>query len=132
MKLDFSKDISYNGDMMDKRRAPRYASLAQARIEGISAGEALLRDLSVIGCRLEFSSAVAFEPGQVVRVLVVPEASATIEPFELEAESRWSRADYDAFEVGFSIRSSPKGKAFQRYVDYLAWRHAGNSAPAQA
>jgi hypothetical protein len=37
-------------------------------------------------------------------------------------EARWVRGGDYSCEVGFSITASPKGKAFQRYVDYLSWR----------
>jgi hypothetical protein len=107
--------------MIENRKNPRYTTIAHARINGFEVGDALLRDLSVTGCRLEFSAAVAFSEGSHYRIIVEPEAASAIEHFELVAESRWSRADYDSFEIGFSILSSPKGKAFQRYVDYLAW-----------
>jgi hypothetical protein len=107
--------------MIENRKNPRYTSIARASVSGLGEGEALLRDLSVTGCRLEFSAAVAFSEGRRYRVVIHPESAAALEPFELEAESRWSRVGYDSYEIGFSILSSPKGKAFQRYVDYLAW-----------
>lgn len=110
--------------MFENRRAPRYSSMAQARIEDLSGGEALLKDLSVTGCRLEFSAAVALGPDAPCRILVLPESAAGIEAFELKARSRWSWAGYDSFEIGFLIEGSPKGRAFQRYVDYLSWRAA--------
>lgn len=52
----------------------------------------------------------------------MPEDRSEIEAFELEANPLWSRAGYDSFEVGFSIDASPKGRFFERYVDYLAWK----------
>jgi hypothetical protein len=115
--------------VLDKRRAPRFSSLAQARIAGLDTGEALLRDLSITGCRLEFSAAVAFPVGLPVRLLVVPETNAAVEPFDLEVETVWCHAGYDSYEVGFAIRTSPKGRSFKRYVDYLAWRTTGALAP---
>lgn len=107
--------------MIENRKNPRFTSIARARVLGFGEGEAILRDLSVTGCRLEFSAAVAFSEGGRYRIAVQPEAACALEEFELEAESRWSRAGYDSFEVGFFILASPKGKAFQRYVDYLVW-----------
>ena len=115
--------------MFENRRAPRFASLARARVADLSEGEALLKDISVTGCRLEFSAAVALSPDTVCRIVVLPEDAAAIQEFELLARLRWSWAGYDSFEIGFFIEGSPKGKAFQRYVDYLSWR-AGSSGQA--
>ncbi len=108
--------------MRENRKSPRYATIAHATVNGLAVGDAVLRDLSITGCRLEFSAAVALTEGSRYKIVVQPEAVAQVEDFELEVESRWSRTDYDSFEVGFFILASPKGKAFLRYVDYLAWR----------
>ena len=108
--------------MPESRNQVRFSTLARAKVQGLHEGEALLRDLSVTGCRLEFSAAVALGEGARYRITVSPESAANVEPFELEVESRWCRAGYDSYEIGFSIVASPKGKSFQRYVDYLAWR----------
>ncbi len=107
--------------MLEHRKTPRYASIAHAKVFGLTVGDAVLRDLSITGCRLEFSAAVALTEGSRYKLVIQPEDVAEVEDFELEVEARWSRADYDSFEVGFSILASPKGKAFLRYVDYLAW-----------
>lgn len=107
--------------MIDLRRNIRYVSFARARIEGLHEGEALLRDLSVTGFRLEFTAAVAFDPQKACCITIVPETKAAVDAFDLQAKPEWSRAGYDTFEVGFSITASPKGKTFQRYVDYLSW-----------
>jgi hypothetical protein len=113
--------------MFESRRNFRYASSARAIIEGLHEGEALLRDISVTGCRLEFSAAIAFGPNQAFWITVYPEMKADISAFEIEATPVWSRADYDSFEVGFNILASPRGKAFLRYVDYLAWVAGGKA-----
>jgi len=104
------------------RQYSRFPAIAHAVVTDLVPAEAVLRDLSVTGCRLEFSAAVACGMGTRYRVTIIPEARASIETFELDAEARWSRSGDDAFEVGFFISVSPKGKAFHRYVDYLAYR----------
>jgi len=110
------------------RHYSRYPAIAHALVPELIPAEAVLRDLSVTGCRLEFSAAVACGLGTQYRVTIIPEARASIETFNLDAEVRWSRSEYDAFEVGFSIVISPKGKAFLRYVDYLAYRASEGSS----
>lgn len=112
----------HNRPMSDKRAFPRYASLAQARLDHIDYTMGILRDLSITGCRLEFSVAIALETGKNYKIIIYPEDASQIDPFEITGESRWNRAGYDAFESGFFFRSSPSGKAFERYLDYLAWR----------
>ena len=114
--------------MLELRRSVRYTSFARAKIEGLHEGDALLRDISVTGCRLEFSAAMAFEQNQAFMIEISPETKSDIGPFELEAMPIWSRANYDSFEVGFSILSSPRGKSFLRYVDYLAWVTGGKAS----
>jgi hypothetical protein len=108
--------------MYEKRAVPRYVSLAQARLDHIDYTLGFLRDLSITGCRLEFSVAIALDTGKEYKIIIYPEEVSHIEPFEIIGENRWNRAGYDAFESGFFFRSSPTGKAFERYLDYLTWR----------
>ena len=118
----WAASLHYTFRMNELRRCPRYPSFARARVAGFHEGDALLRDLSITGCRLEFSAAIAFSLQQRCRITVMPEDRASVEAFDLEASALWSRADYDTFEIGFTIEASPKGKSFERYVDYLAWK----------
>jgi hypothetical protein len=66
-------------------------------------------------------------------VEILPEAAAEIGSFEIVTESRWIRTGGYSCEVGLRIVASPKGKLFQRYVDYLTWRNnaSGASSPSQ-
>jgi hypothetical protein len=111
--------------MIELRKNVRYTTLARAKINGLYEGEALLKDISVTGCRLEFTAAIAFGPNESFLITVFPESKSDIAVFEIEASPLWSRANYDSFEVGFTILSSPRGRAFLRYVDYLAWVSGG-------
>jgi len=113
---------------LNLRQCSRFPAIAHALVSELIPAEAVLRDLSVTGCRLEFSAAVACGPGKKYRITVIPEARASVDTFDLDAEVRWSRSEYDAFEVGFSIVLSPKGKEFLRYVDYLAFRASEGAA----
>jgi hypothetical protein len=67
---------------------------------------------------------VDVKPNTVYKVEIMPEAAANIGNFELSAESRWVRVGGYSCEVGFVIIASPKGRPFQRYVDYLSFRTA--------
>jgi hypothetical protein len=56
------------------------------------------------------------------KIKVIPEVSAKIGDFEITGELKWIVSRGYATELGFHIVKSPKGKYFQRYIDYLAWR----------
>jgi hypothetical protein len=118
--------------MTIQRKAPRYSTLAHARVPGLFQGEALLKNLSVTGCCIEYTEFVDIKPGTAYTIEIFPEKAAKINGFNLTVESRWIRAESYACELGFLVTASPKGKLFQRYVDYLSWRstpeHAGGGA----
>jgi hypothetical protein len=106
------------------RKTTRYDTLARAVIPGGFEGDALLKDLSVAGCRVESTTLMQMTPGKKCSVLVKPEAASGVDGFDIEAEVRWVREHGGVWEAGLFILKSPKGKFFQRYVDYLAYRAA--------
>ncbi|MDR2185891.1 MAG: PilZ domain-containing protein [Treponema sp.] len=108
--------------MVNKRKSARYYSLAAARIPSVSGGEALLRDLSVTGGCMEYTMFADVQTGTEYTLEIIPEAASNVEKFDLTIEIRWIHYEGYACSVGFNILASPKGKLFQRYVDYLAWR----------
>jgi hypothetical protein len=55
-------------------------------------------------------------------IQILPEAASEIGDFNLLAECRWLRGIGNSYEIGFMVIESPKGKQFERYVDYLAWQ----------
>jgi hypothetical protein len=115
----------------DGRKNIRYRTLAQARIHGILGEESLLKDLSVTGCCVECTSLADIQSDNQYKLEVIPEAAAKIGKFELSVEVKWVRSGAYSGEVGFAITASPRGKLFQRYVDYLAWlAAAGQSSQA--
>ncbi|MDR1373618.1 MAG: PilZ domain-containing protein [Treponema sp.] len=108
--------------MVNKRKSTRYCSLAAARIPSASSGEALLKDLSVTGGCIEYTMFADVQTGTKYKLEVIPEAASNVEQFDLTIEIRWIHYEGYACSVGFTILASPKGKLFQHYVDYLAWR----------
>jgi hypothetical protein len=108
--------------MLDSRKNHRYRTLAHAKISGILGGENLLKDLSVTGCRVECTSCVDIKPDTQYQIEIVPESAANVGNFQLTVQSKWIRFGEYASEVGFIIIASPRGKLFQRYVDYLGYR----------
>jgi hypothetical protein len=122
----------YYDIMAENRGSLRYQTLARARIEGAAEGEILLKDLSITGCCVECTTYVDIKPATQYRIEVTPETSSKIGEFELVTVSKWVRTSGYSCEIGFSILESPKGRAFQRYVDYLDWRSSmgAGSSPA--
>lgn len=81
-----------------------------------------MKDISVSGCRIEHTMMIDVEQGKHYTVRIKPEQDSNIGEFDLLVEACWVRPNDCACEAGFSIVESPKGKFFQRYVDYLAYR----------
>jgi hypothetical protein len=108
--------------MFENRKHIRYPTLARAIIPEIFDGEALLKDISITGCCVEYTMFVDVQPNVQYKVRILPDSAARVDPFDLFVESRWVRAGGYSCEIGFAITTSPKGRDFQRYVDYLAWR----------
>jgi hypothetical protein len=108
--------------MLDNRKSQRYRTLAHARISGILEGDNLLKDLSVTGCCVECTSCADIKPDTTYQMEIIPESASRIGNFELTVETKWIRGGDYSSDVGFSIVASPKGKLFQRYVDYLGYR----------
>jgi hypothetical protein len=113
---------------IERRKDVRYQTIAKAKIEGMNEGETLLKDISITGCNVECTAYADIEPNTRYKLEIIPENAARIGIFDLTVESRWIRAGGYSCEIGFSIVESPKGKQFERYVDYLSWRYSqGNS-----
>jgi hypothetical protein len=108
--------------MFNNRKSIRYPTLARALVPELFDGEALLKDLSITGCCVEYTMFVDVKLNVEYKLQVIPDSAAKIPPFELQVESRWVRSGGYSCEIGFAITVSPKGRDFQRYVDYLAWR----------
>ncbi|HCC37468.1 MAG TPA: PilZ domain-containing protein [Treponema sp.] len=108
--------------MLDNRKNKRYRTLAQVRIPHILEGENLLKDISITGCRVESTAYADIKQGTQYQMEIEPESSSKIGNFFLSVEVKWVRSTGYTGEVGFSVIASPKGKHFQRYVDYLAYR----------
>jgi hypothetical protein len=113
--------------MIFERKSKRLATLATVAIPDAFSGEALLKDISVSGCRLEHTANIDIEIGSQYTITIRPEPASKIDGFDLLVEARWIEAGNCTCEAGFSIVESPKGKPFQRYVDYLDYKAIGSS-----
>lgn len=110
--------------MLELRKNPRYRTLAHARIPGVLEGEILLKDISITGCCLESTITAEIPINTQYEIEIMPEKISHIRNFYLIVERKWLRNDDYTTEMGFLIVASPKGKQFQRYVDYLAYRNS--------
>jgi len=72
---------------------------------------------------VECNNVTNIQPNIQYQLEIKPEKVSHIGSFQLEVECKWVRNDGYTAELGFAITASPKGKKFQRYVDYLAYRH---------
>jgi len=109
--------------MSENRRSPRYRTIARVQISHVSGGEGLLKNISITGCCVKCDGMVNIQPPAQYELMIKPEKESHIGAFELLVECKWDRDDGHGTELGFSIIASPKGKQFQHYVDYLAYRH---------
>jgi hypothetical protein len=108
---------------LENRKHRRYPTIARVRIREAFEGDALLKDLSVTGCRIECTMHTEVQLNTLYMLYISPEKAAKIGEFELMAESKWLVAGDYSCEIGFSIVESPAPKKpFLRYVDYHAWR----------
>jgi hypothetical protein len=116
----FRNGKSSNG--VDNRSHTRYQTYGKVKFRGVMEQESLLKDISVTGCRVECTSLADIQVDSTYTLEVIPEAKSRIGRFDLEVKAVWiSLAGYSG-DVGFIITASPKGKLFQRYVDYLSWK----------
>ncbi|MDR1949586.1 MAG: PilZ domain-containing protein [Spirochaetaceae bacterium] len=99
-------------------RAPRYNSWARVGINGFE-GEALLRNISRGGFRMESRTFVAITIGEIYAMSITPEASTLLTPFDLEVEVRWVRSTESSFNAGFAVTKALSNRGFEKYVEYL-------------
>jgi len=107
--------------MQERRKELRSHSTGRAYVDCIPEGDIFLKNLSITGCCLECTSnAVNMKPDEVYQITVSPEGEAKISNFFIHAKCRWIHKTDSSCEIGFQITISPKGKDFQKYVDYLS------------
>ncbi|MDR1970932.1 MAG: PilZ domain-containing protein [Treponema sp.] len=106
----------------EHRSHTRYRTFARVKFRGHLGEENLLKDISVTGCCVECTSLVDIQLDIPYILEIIPESAAKIGQFDIEVKAVWIREMGYSGEVGFTITASPKGKLFQRYVDYLSWR----------
>lgn len=104
------------------RSTIRLQSSAKVKLQEIADKECILKDLSITGCKIECSFSKEIIPNKQFTLQIVPERASEVAPFIIVSESKWVNPGEKNCEVGFSIVESPKGKQFQRYVEYLSWR----------
>jgi hypothetical protein len=98
--------------------------MAHVQFSGIPGGECVLKNISITGCCVECTGAPDIQPHVQCELKIKPERESHIGSFELQVECKWVRGDDSSIELGFVIIASPKGRQFEHYVDYLAYRHS--------
>jgi hypothetical protein len=107
----------------EQRKDRRYSSIARVQIPNAFAGDALLKDISITGCHIECTMHVDLQENSRHIITVLPEKNAHIGRFDLLVECKWIHPGSDSTNIGFTIEQSPGKKDFERYADYLSWRH---------
>ena len=108
--------------MQEKRHFPRYTSLARASVPKMFKGDALLRDISIVGCNIECMMSVNAVPEMSYAITIFPEEESHIDSFSITGILRWFHSSPDISVLGFFIKEPPKGERFKQYVDYLTYQ----------
>ena len=111
-----------NADMIYDRKSQRFNSpVTQAIVQGLSKNKAILVNISVTGCCVEYDSFPEVKLNSKYKIAIIPKKETSIGKFVLAAESKWTTTGDVSCKIGFSIVESPKKKEFFNYVDYLSW-----------
>jgi hypothetical protein len=108
--------------MWESRTNKRYDSVARVGIPGVLDGDVLLKNISITGCCVECPSSANISANSSYDIKIEPENESKVGDFVLPVECKWIQKGDNSKEIGFNIVNFPKGKLFQRYVDYLAYR----------
>jgi hypothetical protein len=98
-------------------RPPRYSAVARVRINGFE-GEAVLRNISIGGFRMESKTYAAITVGEHYAIQIIPEAIAMLNLIEMEVAARWIQSAETSFNSGFLIITA--NQSFEKYVDYIS------------
>ena len=88
--------------MSDKRSKDREICYAHILWPG-SAIPGFVRDISEIGCKVEFLEDLQYTKGSRARITIIPEQDTNIESFDLEIEIRWRKDDPPTYTFGCNI-----------------------------
>ena len=107
---------------IESRKNKRYPSIAKVKIPKVFTGDALLKDISVTGCRIECTMRTDVHEESTYAITIFPEDTAAIDSFNLLVDCKWVHSSGYSCDIGFDIKKSPGKRDFARYVDYLSWR----------
>jgi hypothetical protein len=99
-------------------RAPRYGCVVKVGINGFE-GEAVLKNISVAGFRMESRTYVTIGVGEYYVMQIKSDTASNLRPFELGVEARWVQSAETNFSAGFLVVKPPSDRSFERYVDYI-------------
>jgi hypothetical protein len=100
-------------------RPPRYTSVAHLGINEFE-GEAVLRNISTGGFRMESKTYAAITVGEQYVIQIKPEAASGLRPFDLEVEVRWIKSTETSFSAGFRVIKSPSDRSYEKYIAYIS------------
>ncbi|MDR2747959.1 MAG: PilZ domain-containing protein [Treponema sp.] len=98
-------------------RPPRYECLVKVGINGYE-GQAVLKNISQTGFRMESKTFVEIEAGSTYVMHVMPEITTGVKPFDVTVEIRWMQSSPDKFSLGLMV-TDVENRSFQKYVSHL-------------
>jgi c-di-GMP-binding flagellar brake protein YcgR len=99
-------------------RQPRYDCVANVKVYGFE-GQAVLRNVSIGGFRMESRTFAAMQPGEQFTMQIAPLPETGIASFEVKVEVRWVKSDVSSFNVGFLIVNPAAERYLTKYIEYL-------------
>jgi len=118
MVLFKEKKEKVGQDLAQSPRLPRYDCIAEVKINGFE-GQAVLRNVSISGFRMESKTFAAIRPGERYDMQIAPPKESGVISFEVKVEVRWVKSDVTSFNVGFLIVNPAAERFLAKYIDYL-------------
>jgi hypothetical protein len=118
MLLFKKKEKTARTVLKENPRPSRYNTVARIRINGFE-GEAVLRNISIGGFRMESRTYAAIGTGEHYAIQIIPEAASRVQPIELEVDVRWIQSTETRFNSGFLIIKPPADRSFDKYIEYI-------------
>ena len=118
--------------MFKSRDNVRYTGHAYAIISGVVEDKIPLKNFSITGCCIETAIHIDISLYNTYSIEIIPEKESKVKNFAVSAEARWVQAVGNIQYVGFYFTASPKGKLFERFVDYVSWLPIACSASSDA
>jgi hypothetical protein len=103
-----------------KRKAQREKCYAKVWIKNENL-PGYLRDISSIGCKLEFLMPVSWKEGDRKKLMIIPEPETGLKPEEIDIEIKWQKKEEGFYSIGGLLLDISGGKGnsnFEALLNY--------------